>query len=69
MRLLGAALMILGAVATAAALLAFASPGVREIGFALVAGVTSPRGALIAGIVLLVIGAALRRRATGTKGR
>jgi hypothetical protein len=65
MRWLGAVLMILGALAVAAALLAYAQPGVREIGFALVGGVTSPRGALLAGIVLLVAGVLLRRRALG----
>ena len=63
MRRLGAALMMLGAAAVAAALLAFAQPGLREIGFALVAGVASPRGALLGGIALLVVGALLRRRA------
>lgn len=63
MRILGTVLMLLGVLAVAAALLAFAAPGLREIGFVLVAGVTSPRGALAGGVVLLVAGAVLRRRA------
>ena len=65
MRRLGAALMVLGALAVAAALLAFAAPGAREIGFALVAGVVSPRGALLGGAVLIAAGALLRRRSAG----
>lgn len=69
LRRLGAALMILGALAVAAALLAFAQPGVREIGFTLVAGVTSPRGALLGGVVLLAAGILLRRRARRPRGR
>lgn len=63
MRLLGTILMILGALATAAGLLAFAGPGLREIGFVLVTGVTSPIGALIGGMIMLAVGAILRRRA------
>ena len=40
MRRLGAVLMIVGAVAVAAGLLALLAPGLREVGFALVAGLT-----------------------------
>ncbi len=69
MRVLGAALMIVGALAVAAALLAFAGSGLREVGFVLVGGVTSPRGALLGGGVLLAAGALVRRRALRPRGR
>ena len=61
MRILGAVLMILGSLATAAALLAFAGLGMREVGVTLLAGVATPRTALIVGLVLLAAGALLRR--------
>ena len=60
---LGTALIIVGSLALAAALMAYAGPGLREIGFVLVTGVTSPRGALVGGAVLVAAGVALRRRA------
>lgn len=64
----GAALMVVGALAVAAALLTFTRPGLREVGFVLVGGVTSPRGALIGGTVLIGVGVLLRRRAQRARG-
>jgi hypothetical protein len=55
--------MIVGALALAAALLTHAGPGLREIGFVLVGGVTSPRGAMLGGSLMIVAGVVLRRRA------
>lgn len=69
MRYLGTVFMILGAFALAAGLLAFAGPGLRELGFTLVTGVTSPAGAVVGGIILVTAGAALRRRAAGPGAR
>ena len=66
---IGAALMIVGALAVAAALLAWAGPGLREIGFVLVGGATSPRGAFAGGALLLAAGAVLRRRARQPAGK
>ena len=63
MRRLGAALMVVGTAVLAAALLTFAGPGLRELGFVLVGGVISPRGALVGGAVLVAVGVLLRRQA------
>lgn len=60
---LGLSLMLVGMVAVAAALLTLAGPGLREIGFVLLGGVASTRGALLGGTALIVAGAVLRRRA------
>ena len=69
MRRLGTALTIVGTLAIAAGLLSLAGPGLREIGFTLVAGVTSARGALLGGVVFVVVGVLLRRRAMGAAPR
>jgi hypothetical protein len=62
MHRLGAGLIIRGALAVAAALLTYTGTGLREVGFVLVGGVASPRVALGVGVVLLAVGAVLRRR-------
>ncbi len=69
MHRLGAILIILGALAFAAALLTYAWPGLREVGFVLVGGVASPRVALAVGAVLLAAGAVLRRRGRAAASR
>ena len=63
MRRLGAALMVVGTAVLAAALLTYTRPGLRELGFVLVGGVTSPRGALAGALLLVAAGVLLRRRA------
>jgi hypothetical protein len=53
--------MTVGVLAIAAALMTYAGVGLREIGFALVGGATSPRGALVGGAALVAAGVLLRR--------
>jgi hypothetical protein len=54
--------MIVGVLSIAAALMTYVGPGLREIGFVLVGGVTSPLGALAGGAALVAAGVLLRRR-------
>ena len=68
MVVLGTLLMVVGAAAVAAALLSFAGPGLRELGFTLIGGATSPRGALAGGALLVAAGALVRRRALRARG-
>jgi len=63
MRVFATIMMIVGAFAMLAAVLALFGPSLRAGGIAVVAGVTSIPGALVGGAVFLVTGAWLRRRA------
>ena len=63
MRRLGTALMVTGALATAAALVEYAGWRLPVLGYAIVGGMASPRSALAGGAVLLAGGAVVRRRA------